>query len=79
MTDQLFTRSAQDLLRESMAAHNRALPGRDRKRPDGWLELLREASRLRSEALIADPDMTSPGWERHEQFVAFYKDKLGSN
>ena len=62
-----------ELLAMSLQIHN-TLRGNP-KRPEGWLDSLREAARLRQEAVAANPEMTGPGWEKHEQYMSFYRDK----
>ena len=67
-----------DLLKASMQAHNLAKPRGRTSRPPGWLDSLREAARLRQEALRADPEQNEDCWldyGNHEALMAFYADK----
>jgi hypothetical protein len=71
--------TVRDLLTASMMAHNAAKPKGRQPRPSGWRELIQEASRLRQEALNADPDRRDLAWSdfgNHDKMTAFYSDVL---
>jgi hypothetical protein len=82
-----------DLLRESMAAHDRAKALRNsfsrtpETRAKAFAELVK-ARDLREQALAADPKRTDPAWDdeqkrtptghdTHEALMTFYQQQLG--
>jgi hypothetical protein len=77
-----------DLLANSRAAHQAALPGSKKSgRPRLWKDSLRLARELRVQAHAIDPthsdpawqaeqDVTPRGYDTHEMLLDFYEDKL---
>ena len=73
-----------ELLKASMAAHNRArgVP----RRPENWLKHLKTAADLRRQAAALDPGFADPAWAEEERLtphshnthrvlMAFYESK----
>jgi hypothetical protein len=77
-----------DLLAQSMAAHQAALPSsKKQRRPAGWKASLRLARELRVRADALDPKHDDPAWaaegsktprgyDTHTLLMAFYEGKL---